>query len=117
MLNTSRCFIGGSGISPGSTLPWLSQQAENGQKLRDFEMTAGTPTCATFSPDGQSIALSGTRDQQGYQNWVYLVALDGSGARALAGTRGGDSPKFSPSGDRIAFHLPMNTTRASFCRT
>ncbi len=59
----------------------------------------------SWSADGKWIALGGTRDQQGYQNWIYLVALDGTGAHALAGSRGGDSPKFSPSGDRVAFHF------------
>ncbi|RPJ47368.1 MAG: hypothetical protein EHM21_08210, partial [Chloroflexi bacterium] len=52
----------------------------------------------SWSPDGRWIALSGSRDQQGDQNWVYLAALDGSGARAVAGSRGGESPKFAPSG-------------------
>jgi hypothetical protein len=58
----------------------------------------------SWSPDGLWIILGGARDRQGSQNWIYLVALDGTGVRALAGSRGGDSPKFSPSGSHIAFH-------------
>ena len=59
----------------------------------------------SWSPDGKWIALAGARDQQGSQNWIYLAALDGSGVRSLAGSRNGDSPEFSPSGDRVAFHF------------
>ena len=57
----------------------------------------------SWSADGQWLALTGTRDQEGNQRWVYLVGLDGSGAKAVTGSRGGSSPEFSPYGDRLAY--------------
>lgn len=59
----------------------------------------------SWSPDGKWITLSGIRTRQGDQHWIYLVALDGTGVRALAGSRGGNSPKFSPSGRLVAFRF------------
>jgi Tol biopolymer transport system component len=63
----------------------------------------------SWSPDGKWIALSGNREQQGDQSWIYLAALDGSGVRALAGSRGGESPKFAPLGDEIAYTFADGT--------
>ncbi len=58
----------------------------------------------SWSPDGRWIALTGIRREQGSQSWIYLVPLDPrEGARALAGTRGGWGPEYSPSGSQIAF--------------
>lgn len=57
----------------------------------------------SWSADGQWLTLSGVRDLQGGQRWVYVVGMDGSGARALPGGRGGIAPEFAPIGDRLAF--------------
>lgn len=58
----------------------------------------------SWSPDGRWIALTGRREAQGGESWVYLVPLDGAAPRSLAGTRGGGSPKFSPTDpNRLAF--------------
>lgn len=58
----------------------------------------------SWSPDGRWIALTGVRRDQGNQSWVYLVSLDGmESPRALAGTRGGWSPEFSPTGEQVAY--------------
>lgn len=65
----------------------------------------------SWSPDGKLIALSGVREEQGGQRWVYLVGLDGSGARALSGSRGGAAPRFSPSGDRLAYIFSDGTVQ------
>jgi Tol biopolymer transport system component len=58
----------------------------------------------SWSPDGRWIALTGVRRDQGGQSWIYLVPLNnGDGPRALAGTRGGMAPEFSPNGTQVAF--------------
>lgn len=57
----------------------------------------------SWSSDGQWIALTGARLDQDGQRYVYLIPLDGSGPRALAGTRGAYSPEFSPTAERLAF--------------
>ena len=59
----------------------------------------------SWARDGRSIALTGIRTAQGSQRWVYLVPLDGTGPRALTGTRGAWSPKFSRSGERLAYNI------------
>lgn len=57
----------------------------------------------SWSADGQWIALTGVRENEGGQKWIYLVALDGSGARVLTGSRGGELPKFQPFSDKLAY--------------
>ncbi len=59
----------------------------------------------SWSEDGKWIALTGIREQQGGESWVYLVPLDGSAPRPLAGTRGGFSPEFAPNSHRLAFRV------------
>lgn len=57
----------------------------------------------SWSGDGKYIALTGIRESQGGQSWVYLIPLDGSGPRSLPKTRGGESPEFAPLGERLAY--------------
>lgn len=57
----------------------------------------------SWSRDGRWIALTGIREDQGRQSWVYLVPLDGSGPVAVSGSRGGYAPRFSRYRNRVAF--------------
>jgi hypothetical protein len=57
------------------------------------------------APDGHSICIA-ARDARGQNTQLYLLAADGSGARAIAGTRDARRPCFSASGDEIYFDAP-----------
>lgn len=57
----------------------------------------------SWSHDGTQLTLTGIRNNEGGHKWVYIVPLDGTGARVLAGTRDSWSPKFSSLGDRLVF--------------
>lgn len=57
----------------------------------------------SWSGDGKYIALTGIRENQGGQSWIYLIPLDGSGPRSLPETRGGANPEFAPLGERLAY--------------
>jgi hypothetical protein len=60
---------------------------------------------ATVSPDRQSVCVA-ARDEHDQSTQLYLLAADGSGARAIAGTSGARRPCFSVSGDEIYFDAP-----------
>lgn len=60
----------------------------------------------SWSPDGSMIvfsALSGKIDQGFHAVRLYVASADGSGLRALKGTRGADEPKFSSDGHTVFF--------------
>jgi Tol biopolymer transport system component len=60
----------------------------------------------SWSPDGSMIvfsALSGKIDQGFRAVRLYVTLADGSGVRALKGTRGADEPKFSSDGHTVFF--------------
>ncbi|MBV9471237.1 MAG: PD40 domain-containing protein, partial [Abitibacteriaceae bacterium] len=44
---------------------------------------------------------------------LYLLAPDGSGARAIPGTEGAHSPHYTPDGSAIIFDAPLDNTAAS----
>ncbi len=54
-----------------------------------------------WSPNGRQIAVSGGEDESRAR--LYLVDLDGSGSRVLLDTLYGQSPKWSPDGQNLAF--------------
>lgn len=58
----------------------------------------------SWSGDGKWIALVGVLQDESRQRSIYVVGVDGFGSRRLLNTQGGDSPKFAPYGDRLAFH-------------
>jgi len=65
-------------------------------------------TGPAWSPDGSLLAFSGMtgpgpRLGEARSRRIYLVGADGSGLRAIPGTRGGFDPVFSPDGESIAF--------------
>jgi Tol biopolymer transport system component len=54
-----------------------------------------------WSPNGQQLAVSGGEDES--RAHLYLVDLDGSGSRVLLDSLYGQSPKWSPDGQSLAF--------------
>lgn len=64
----------------------------------------------SWSPDGKEIALTGTRASEDGKRWIYVVSLDGSGSRLLQESMGGWAPKFSPTGDKLAFSFSDRNT-------
>jgi dipeptidyl aminopeptidase/acylaminoacyl peptidase len=54
----------------------------------------------SWFPDGSLIAFAGSAAKV---QRIYLVSADGSGARAIPGTKGGANPVISPDGHTIAF--------------
>lgn len=104
----------------GEWLAFLSDRSSPGQpEVFVMELTGGRLVQITDEPgirwvgplswsaDGRSIALTGTRRDAGDQSWIYLVPVDGIGPdsrpAALAGTRGAYEPEFSPVGQRLAY--------------
>ena len=65
------------------------------------------PGDVRLSPDGEQVAFVRTApdDDESYESTIYLVPSDGSEEpRQFTVAEGGDSqPRWSPSGDRIAF--------------
>jgi TolB protein len=59
----------------------------------------------SFSPDGQRIVFeSSTYDANDPTHEIWVVGIDGTGARRLSGGRTDDrQPNWSPAGDRIVF--------------
>jgi Tol biopolymer transport system component len=51
-----------------------------------------------WSPDGTKIAVNHGPDLD-----VYVINVDGSGQRRIAGTRGAGLPTWSPDGRKLAF--------------
>src|SRR5262249_5617753 len=62
--------------------------------------TAGSRTALAWSPDGQSVAFVGER--AGVRQ-IYVRAIAGDQAKAIAGTEGAGAFAFSPDGSEIAF--------------
>lgn len=104
----------------GEWLAFLSDRALPGQpEVFAMELAGGRLVQLTAEPgirwvgplswsaDGRSIALTGSRRGAGDQSWVYLVPVDrdspDSRPAALAGTRGAYEPEFSPVGRRLAY--------------
>jgi hypothetical protein len=60
---------------------------------------------AAIAPDGQSVCVA-ARDEHLGNTQLYLLAIDGSGARVVPQTVGARRPCFSPEGDAIFFDAP-----------
>ena len=58
------------------------------------------------SADGTKLCVSSTNRTRGSQ--LFMLAADGSGARAVAGTDGASAPSISPDGTAILFEAPAN---------
>ena len=56
-----------------------------------------------FSPDGQHLAISASRDGSESGAMLYLRALDAADSQPIAGTEGARQPFFSPDGHWIGF--------------
>ena len=56
----------------------------------------------SWSPDGSRLAFTAATGR-GKKGEIYVVGADGSGLRAVAGTKEGSNPVFSPDGHTIAF--------------
>lgn len=61
---------------------------------------------AAVSPDGQTVCVA-AHDDRLRTTQLYLIAADGSGARALPQTVGARRPGYSPKGDAIYFDAPL----------
>ena len=101
-----------AGVAVLAVLAWRLAPAErprSSQRGR-FELQpplgAALPTgggaILAISPDGRSVAFVGERADIGSR--LYLRAVEGLGARAIAGTEGATDPTFSPDGRWLAFH-------------
>lgn len=63
---------------------------------------------ACHSPDGRQIAFVKNPDPQ-FNNEIYVMASDGSGATRLTNSPGTDGfPSWSPDGRHIAFQSPRD---------
>jgi dipeptidyl aminopeptidase/acylaminoacyl peptidase len=75
------------------------------------------PSDPRLAPDGETVAFvrSVPIDDEAYAATVYLVSSDGGAVRRFTSVDGDDSePRFSPSGDRLAF---ISTRRGHEDRT
>lgn len=105
----------------GEWLAFLSNRATLDQKIRKNELyvnsIAGNQLVQltseplvdwegplSWSGDGKWIALVGVLQDDSAKRYIYVIGIDGIGSRRLINTQGGDSPKFAPYGDRLAFH-------------
>lgn len=77
--------------------------ATTGRSVRRIELPLRSAEAPTWSPDGRSLALSGTRNGA---SALWRVELeDGSVSLLHAGEEGAQQPAWSPDGGRIAFVL------------
>jgi TolB protein len=79
--------------------------AGGGSRSRPWPFYFSPPS---WSPDGESVAFSGIvgshhGDNHELRLKLFTVRADGSGLRAIRGTRGASDPVFSPDGHTIAF--------------
>lgn len=78
----------------------------DGSGLTRLTTAASFDACATYSPDGRSIAFCSDRES-GFEVWV--MAADGSGQRRLSQSRyDALFPRYSPDGRRIAFEASVH---------
>ena len=64
------------------------------------------PVSPRLSPDGESVAYVRRvpDDEESYERTIYLASTDGTNDRRFTVSEGSDAePRFSPSGDRLAF--------------
>lgn len=71
---------------------------------------------STVSPDGQTICVAAKSDnsqndtENGGVTQLYLLAIEGSGARAIPETKGARRPCFAPDGTAIFYDAPAPKT-------
>jgi serine/threonine-protein kinase len=68
--------------------------------LGDSETRRPTRTAMALSPDGRQLVFSA---REGDTQQLYLRAIDRSEATSISGTKGADSPFFSPDGQWVGF--------------
>ena len=75
--------------------------APDGSQARNLTRTPGEDSDPAWSPGGDKIAFTSTRDGN---EEIYVMAADGSGQRRLTTRSDGDTqPTWSPDGRQIAF--------------
>lgn len=93
--------------STRTKIPNIFIMKSEGTEVRQVTNGNGSSEVPSFSPDGKTIAFSGTRNGSSFE--IFTISVDGTNLKQLTFTNStNDGPKFTPDGKYIVFSSDMN---------